>query len=85
MISYLMQFLILRLVHRLVRRDAIEIIVRRSKMGDWFLLYMLGENIDSIIFRDVMGDLANRLNNNQHHRVPGLKGDIQDAWYWGYY
>lgn len=62
-------------VYRLVRRDAIEIIVRRSKMGDWFLLYMLGENIDSIIFRDVMGDLANRLNNNQHHRVPGLKGD----------
>ena len=48
-------------------------------MGDWFLLYMLGENIDSIIFRDVMGDLANKLNNNQHHRVPGLKGDIQDA------
>ncbi len=66
-------------IYRLVRRDAIEIIVRRSKMGDWFLLYMLGENIDSIIFRDVMGDLANRLNNNQHHRVPGLKGDIQDA------
>jgi innexin len=65
--------------YRLVRRDAIEIIVRRSKMGDWFLLYMLGENIDSIIFRDVMGDLANRLNNNQHHRVPGLKGDSQDA------
>lgn len=66
-------------LHRLVRRDAIELIVRRSKMGDWFLLYMLGENIDSIIFRDVMQDLANRLNNNQHHRVPGMKGDIQDA------
>ncbi|KAG5680668.1 hypothetical protein PVAND_010162 [Polypedilum vanderplanki] len=74
-----MRVYLLRLRFRLVRRDAIEIIVRRSKMGDWFLLYMLGENIDSIIFRDVMGDLANRLNNNQHHRVPGLKGDIQDA------
>lgn len=74
-----MQSLYRLLVNRLVRRDAIEIIVRRSKMGDWFLLYMLGENIDSIIFRDVMGDLANRLNNNQHHRVPGLKGDNQDA------
>ncbi|CAO1416544.1 unnamed protein product [Diamesa serratosioi] len=74
-----MRVYLLRLRFRLVRRDAIEIIVRRSKMGDWFLLYMLGENIDSIIFRDVMGDLANRLNNNQHHRVPGLKGEIQDA------
>ena len=64
---------------RLVRRDAIEIIVRRSKMGDWFLLYRLGENLDSIIFRDVMQDLASRLHNNQHHRVPGMKGEIQDA------
>lgn len=48
-------------------------------MGDWFLLYRLGENLDSIIFRDVMQDLANRLHNNQHHRVPGMKGEIQDA------
>jgi len=69
---------------RLVRRDAIEIIVRRSKMGDWFLLYLLGENIDTVIFRDVVQDLANRLGHNQHHRVPGLKGEIQDAWYWEY-
>lgn len=66
-------------LHRLVRRDAIEIIVRRSKMGDWFLLYLLGENIDTVIFRDVVQDLANRLGHNQHHRVPGLKGEIQDA------
>lgn len=65
--------------NRLVRRDAIEIIVRRSKMGDWFLLYMLGENIDTVIFRDIMQDLSNRLSINQHHHVPGMKGEIQDA------
>uniref|UniRef100_A0A182UL21 Innexin n=1 Tax=Anopheles melas TaxID=34690 RepID=A0A182UL21_9DIPT len=67
-----MRVYLLRLRFRLVRRDAIEIIVRRSKMGDWFLLYRLGENLDSIIFRDVMQDLANRLHNNQHHRVPDV-------------
>lgn len=64
-----------------MRRDAIEIIVRRSKMGDWFLLYMLGENIDTVIFRDIMQELSNRLSINQHHHVPGMKGEIQDAWY----
>lgn len=64
-----------------MRRDAIEIIVRRSKMGDWFLLYMLGENIDTVIFRDIMQELSNRLSVNQHHHVPGMKGEIQDAWY----
>lgn len=65
--------------HRLVKRDAIEVIVRRSKMGDWFLLYMLGDNIDTVIFRDIMQDLSNKLNTNQHHHVPGMKGQIQDA------
>ncbi|XP_034119235.1 innexin shaking-B isoform X2 [Drosophila albomicans] len=74
-----MRVYLFRMRFRLVRRDAIEIIVRRSKMGDWFLLYLLGENIDTVIFRDVVQDLANRLGHNQHHRVPGLKGEIQDA------
>lgn len=66
-------------VYRLVRRDYIETIVRRSKMGDWFLLYLLGENIDTVIFRDVVHDLSIRLGQHQHHRVPGIKGDIQEA------
>ncbi|XP_059621051.1 innexin shaking-B isoform X1 [Phlebotomus argentipes] len=74
-----MRVYLLRLRFRLVRRDAIETIVRRSKMGDWFLLYMLGENIDTLIFRDIMQDLSTRLGHNQHHRVPGIKGEIQDA------
>lgn len=67
------------LLYRLVRRDYIETIVRRSKMGDWFLLYLLGENIDTVIFRDVVHDLSIRLGQHQHHRVPGIKGDIQEA------
>lgn len=50
-------------------------------MGDWFLLYMLGENIDTVIFRDIMQELSNRLSINQHHHVPGMKGEMQDAWY----
>lgn len=48
-------------------------------MGDWFLLYMLGENLDTIIFRDIMTDLATRLGRDEHHRMPGMKGEIQDA------
>jgi len=36
----------------------IQTIVQNSKMGDLFLFYMLGENVDSMIFCDVMQDLA---------------------------
>ncbi|KAI4501258.1 hypothetical protein M0802_003631 [Mischocyttarus mexicanus] len=70
---------LLRLRFRLVRRDAVETIVRRSKVGDWFLLYMLGENLDTVIYRDVMHELANRLASRHHHGAPGAKGELQEA------
>ncbi|XP_046591941.1 innexin shaking-B isoform X1 [Neodiprion lecontei] len=74
-----MRVYLLRLRFRLVRREAVETIVRRSKMGDWFLLYMLGENLDTVIYRDVMHDLANKLASRHHHSVPGIKGELQEA------
>ncbi|XP_037029949.1 innexin shaking-B isoform X3 [Bradysia coprophila] len=75
-----MRVYLLRLRFRLVKREDIEIIVRRSKMGDWFLLYMLGENIDTVIFRSIMNDLAVKLNGDHEHRTrTGMKGTIQDA------
>ncbi|XP_036139293.1 innexin shaking-B isoform X1 [Monomorium pharaonis] len=70
---------LLRMRFRLVRRDAVETIVRRSKVGDWFLLYMLGENLDTVIYRDVMHELANKLATRHHHGVPGVKGELQEA------
>lgn len=74
-----MRVYLLRVRYRLIRQDAIDLIVRRSKMGDWFLFYMLGENVDSVIFRDVMQELANRLLKHNFHHVGGFKSDIQDA------
>lgn len=71
---------LLRLRFRLVRKEAVETIVRRSKVGDWFLLYMLGENLDTVIYRDVMHELANKLASRHHHSVPGIKGELQEAW-----
>uniref|UniRef100_A0A8D8X0C2 Innexin n=2 Tax=Cacopsylla melanoneura TaxID=428564 RepID=A0A8D8X0C2_9HEMI len=66
-----MRVYLLRMRFRLIRREAVETLVRRSKMGDWFLFYMLGENIDSVIFRDVMHDLAARL--ASHPNKSGLQ------------
>nr|CAD7440304.1 unnamed protein product [Timema bartmani] len=79
-----MRVYLLRLRFRLIRRDAIDVIVCKSKMGDWFLIYMLGENVDSLIFRDVMHELAARLGHRHHlhiHPTSGLGGgkEIQEA------
>ena len=46
---------------RLIKKDIINTIVKKSKMGDWFLFYMLGQNVDNIIFKEVMHDLARKL------------------------
>ncbi|XP_066140017.1 innexin shaking-B isoform X1 [Euwallacea fornicatus] len=74
-----MRVYLLRMRYRLVRKEVIDTIVRRSKMGDWFLFYMLGENVDSLIFRDVLQDLAHKLNRHDFHHAPGFKGEIQEA------
>lgn len=74
-----MRMYLLRMRFRLVRKDAIDLLVRRSKMGDWFLFYMLGENVDSIIFRDVLQELANKLAKHNFHHISGFKSDIQEA------
>ncbi|KAJ8878176.1 hypothetical protein PR048_022643 [Dryococelus australis] len=74
---------LLRIRFRLIRKDAVEVIVCKSKMGDFLLIYMLGENVDSLIFRDVMHELAARLGQRHHLHIhpPSLGGgkDIQEA------
>lgn len=64
-----MRVYLLRIRFRLVKRESVETIVRQSKMGDWFLLYVLGENIDMFIYRDVIHELAAKLQatNSSHH------------------
>ncbi|XP_046398954.1 innexin shaking-B-like isoform X2 [Ischnura elegans] len=46
---------------RLVSREICETIVRNTRLGDWFLLVTLGENLDSLVFRDVLTDLSVKL------------------------
>ncbi|KAF4530229.1 hypothetical protein B566_EDAN017152 [Ephemera danica] len=71
-----MRVYLLRLRFRLIRGEILELLVRKSKLGDWFLISMLGENVDSLIFRDVMHDLAAKLSAaNSGGGVGGLRQD----------
>lgn len=78
-ISPRMRVYLLRVRFRLIKPDAVDTLVRRSKMGDWFLFYMLGENVDTIIFRDVMHELASRLSHHQNLLRSTSRRDIPDA------
>jgi len=41
----------------------IESVCRRCGLGDWFILYQLGKNIDPLIFKEFMGELCKKLEN----------------------
>ncbi|CAG2159069.1 unnamed protein product [Oppiella nova] len=51
---------LLNLRFRLSQLDHLHTIVRRISIGDWFLVYMLGQNIDSVIYQEVIQDLASK-------------------------
>ncbi|XP_014215358.1 innexin inx2 [Copidosoma floridanum] len=53
--------LLLRARSRLNNRKEIEKINCKCQIGDWFMLYQLGRNIDPLIYKQVITDLAVRL------------------------
>ena len=52
---------LLRARSRLSSQEQIETIARKCQIGDWFVLYQLGKNIDPLIYKELIGDLAKKL------------------------
>jgi len=55
--------------------------MEKSAVGDWFLLYLLGQNIDHIVFRDVFHDLAKKLGYRSKDMSDPWKGFAAHALY----
>lgn len=45
----------------MVPREVASAVTRKTDIGDWWILYMLGRNLDPIIYRDVLIELAKRI------------------------
>ncbi|GLH06342.1 hypothetical protein R5R35_009729 [Gryllus longicercus] len=53
-----------RLLHtrnRYISREVAEAISRKTEVGDWWVLYMLGRNMDPLIYREVVSELAKKI------------------------
>ncbi|KAE9534511.1 hypothetical protein AGLY_008601 [Aphis glycines] len=59
------RLLLLRARSRLAPQDDVETITKKCQIGDWFVLYQLGKNIDPLIFKELVSDLAKRLDGKQ--------------------
>lgn len=42
-------------------KDRIDILMKKAELGDWFVLFLLSKNIDSILFRDFIARLTEKL------------------------
>lgn len=52
---------LLRARAKLASQVDIERIAKKCQIGDWFVLYQLGKNIDPLIFKEVITELAMKL------------------------
>jgi len=63
-----------RLMHarnRMVPLDAVESVSRKVSIGDWWVLYMLGRNIDPQIYSDVIEEFSKK-NETAHSNNPKI-------------
>lgn len=42
-------------------RDRIDILMKKANIGDWFVLFLLSKNLDSILFREFISQLSEKL------------------------
>lgn len=59
----------LNLRFRISQIQHLKTIVKKSTVGDWFLLYLLGKNMDSYILKDIVAELAQRYKPNDHQKL----------------
>lgn len=56
---------LLRARSRLSNHSDVENIAEQCQIGDWFVLYQLGKNIDPLIYKEVIGDLSAKLDGKE--------------------
>ncbi|KAF2358626.1 Innexin [Trinorchestia longiramus] len=50
--------------NRAVPMEALEVFTKKTKIGDWWILYVLSKNIDPLIYKDIMAKLAKEIETN---------------------
>ena len=60
-VIYFYRTYLFKLRYRRVKRECVDVIMEKTKVGDWFLLYLLGQNIDHIVFKEIFYELAKKL------------------------
>lgn len=60
------RYYLLKARSRTSSHEQMQIISDKCQIGDWFILYQLGKNIDPLIYKQLISDLASRLQGKDH-------------------
>uniref|UniRef100_W8AKP4 Innexin n=1 Tax=Ceratitis capitata TaxID=7213 RepID=W8AKP4_CERCA len=55
--------------NRMVPMEICRSLSRKLDIGDWWLIYMLGRNLDPAIYKDVMSEFAKQVEPSKHDRT----------------
>lgn len=55
--------------NRMISMDICRSLSKKLDIGDWWLIYMLGRNLDPVIYKDVMGEFAKQVEPSKHDRA----------------
>ena len=47
--------------HKLIPHEIAEALARKTDVGDWWVLYVLGDNMDPLIYREVVSELSKKI------------------------
>uniref|UniRef100_A0A1L8E348 Innexin n=1 Tax=Nyssomyia neivai TaxID=330878 RepID=A0A1L8E348_9DIPT len=59
---------ILNARNRMVPREVAKSISNKVDIGDWWIIYMLGRNLDPIIFKDVLTELTKNIESSKREK-----------------
>ncbi|KAK0089752.1 hypothetical protein PV325_005648 [Microctonus aethiopoides] len=60
-----LRLLLLRARSRFSPQVEVQTITKKFQIGDWFVLYQLGKNIDPLVYKQLVSDLATKLEGKQ--------------------
>lgn len=64
-----LRLILLRARSRLSPQSQVQTISQRFQIGDWFVLYQLGKNIDPLVYKQLVSDLSTRLEGKENVNV----------------
>jgi hypothetical protein len=55
--------------HKSGNWQVIEAITNKMDVGDWWILYMLGRNLEPLVYREVVSELAKKVETNESNNA----------------